>query len=344
MNAAEISDQLGQDSLRQRNGYIENTCAPAVYFYGLAMEEDSPDVVQCVTLQRQKPRATLQTPKYDEQGDASWFASTLQRQEHIVHPSHSNGVALFGPASDVQEVPVVFDKMATHNISEILWPPSMQISKRLCTASIPSAPSMVDRSIQSCFSLSSCCRWDAGQPWPPPVQFELQAAGVQFSFLDSAEIGTTPWTFLALVWLSNWLCFHLLWKPPWQLPSLAEFIDDGRQTRPMVDHSNGELLQLIKIYGTAQLIQVGVVLLPMQWPSFCCFGADKKSKLLLFWSSNPGLNSISKLVIAAWGQAAIQGEGNVSYLGPPAPWAVICIACCKPKLGSQGGVQRKEEY
>jgi hypothetical protein len=37
MTAAEISDQLGLHSLRQRHWNIENTCAPAVYFYGLAI-------------------------------------------------------------------------------------------------------------------------------------------------------------------------------------------------------------------------------------------------------------------------------------------------------------------
>jgi hypothetical protein len=33
--------------------------------------------------------------------------------------------------------------------------------------------------------------------------------------------------FPVVVWLPNWLCFHLLWKPPWQLPALVEFTDDG---------------------------------------------------------------------------------------------------------------------
>lgn len=38
----------------------------------------------------------------------------------------------------------------------------------------------------------------------------------------------------------------------------------------------------------------GVVLLPIQWPS-CCYGADKKSALLLFWGLTYGPNSIPKL-------------------------------------------------
>jgi len=25
--------------------------------------------------------------------------------------------------------------------------------------------------------------------------------------------------FPVVIWLPNWLCFHLLWKPPWQLPA-----------------------------------------------------------------------------------------------------------------------------
>jgi hypothetical protein len=47
------------------------------------------------------------------------------------------------------------------------------------------------------------------------------------SFLDSAEIGTSPGSFTVVVWLSNWLYSHLLWKPPWQLPALVEFTDDA---------------------------------------------------------------------------------------------------------------------
>jgi hypothetical protein len=43
MDDAEITDKLGLYSLHQRHWYIANTCAPAVYFYVLAMEEDPPD-------------------------------------------------------------------------------------------------------------------------------------------------------------------------------------------------------------------------------------------------------------------------------------------------------------
>jgi len=43
MDDAEITDKLGLYSLHQRHWYIANTCALAVYFYGLAMEEDPPD-------------------------------------------------------------------------------------------------------------------------------------------------------------------------------------------------------------------------------------------------------------------------------------------------------------
>jgi hypothetical protein len=42
-----------------------------------------------------------------------------------------------------------------------------------------------------------------------------------------AGTGATLWTFPVVVWLSIWLCFHLLWKPPWQLPASVEFTDDG---------------------------------------------------------------------------------------------------------------------
>jgi hypothetical protein len=45
--------------------------------------------------------------------------------------------------------------------------------------------------------------------------------------LDRAEIGTIPGFFTVVAWLSNWLCFQLLWKPPWQVPASVEFIDDG---------------------------------------------------------------------------------------------------------------------
>jgi hypothetical protein len=36
-----------------------------------------------------------------------------------------------------------------------------------------------------------------------------------------AETGATLWTFPVVVWLSNWLCSRLLWKPPWELPALV---------------------------------------------------------------------------------------------------------------------------
>jgi hypothetical protein len=78
--ASQIFQMLGLHSLCQRHWNIENTCAPIVYFYGLTILEDPP--TQCITLQRQEPRATLQTQKHDGQGDAPWFISTLQRQEH----------------------------------------------------------------------------------------------------------------------------------------------------------------------------------------------------------------------------------------------------------------------
>jgi hypothetical protein len=70
-NDSEITDKLGLYSLRQRHWYIENTCAAAVYSYGLAMEEDPPDAAQCITLQRQDARATLQTQKHDGQAGGS---------------------------------------------------------------------------------------------------------------------------------------------------------------------------------------------------------------------------------------------------------------------------------
>jgi hypothetical protein len=82
-----------------------------------------------------------------------------------------------------------------------------------------------------------------------------------------------------------------------------------------------------------------VVLWPLQWPFFYCYAADRKSKLLLFRESDKKPNSIAKLaeglkclilwfsiqlttlviillatILAAWRQAAFQGEGNVSYL------------------------------
>jgi hypothetical protein len=120
------------------------------------------------------------------------------RYTAIVFLPLSNGVALFGPASDVQEVPVVFGKLAKHIISEILWPPSMQISHMLCIASVPSAQFMVDRGIQSYFSFPTYCRWDASphrQPWPPLVQFE-QADGVEFRCVLSDF--AVPWKYMII--------------------------------------------------------------------------------------------------------------------------------------------------
>jgi len=50
-----------------------------------------------------------------------------------------------------------------------------------------------------------------------------------------AETGATLWTFPVVVWLSNWLCSRLLWKPPWELPALVEIIDASLDD---VDHEH----------------------------------------------------------------------------------------------------------
>jgi hypothetical protein len=110
----------------------------------------------------------------------------------------------------------VFEEMAKH-ISEILWPPPMHISNMLCTASIPLAQYLVDKSIQSCFSPS----WDAvphRQPWPPSVQFEIQSDGVQLRPMPWPSFGcltmrcNTYFLHKCLMWL---LCCEIsgeYWK------------------------------------------------------------------------------------------------------------------------------------
>jgi len=135
------------------------------------------------------------------------FDKMPRRYNTSVYPPHSNGVAAFGPVSVVQEAPEVFEEMAKH-ILEILWPPPMHMSNMLCTDCVPSAQSLVDKRIQSCFSPPSCRSWDAvphRQPWPPPEQFGTQGNGVQ--------LRPTPWpSFIGntvqVADLIKWLCYN----------------------------------------------------------------------------------------------------------------------------------------
>ena len=64
------------------------------------------------------------------------------------------------------------------------------------------------------FTLGNCCSMSQAVCWKPPWPLPSRQ-GVRIG------MGAMLCLFPVVAWLPHWLCFHFLWKLPWQLPALV---------------------------------------------------------------------------------------------------------------------------
>jgi len=85
MTVAKISDQLGLHSPRPRHWNIENTCAPAVYFIGLAILEDPPDAAQCTTTRQRQASIAYDTQASGGMQEAVLLRNSAEATTFLTH-------------------------------------------------------------------------------------------------------------------------------------------------------------------------------------------------------------------------------------------------------------------